>query len=237
MSSKKFKSTKYSDTSSQSSETETEPTKIPSKKKNNSTKSVTDKKPNSATKKKKTDTEKSDQSDSSIETQLDNMDLEEKLKIRIVETRLLRETIKKLEAQRVLIKKELKCIVQEFDIIKHETYYYVISFVKNNYNPDHYTKSAKLYDYTIICIKELFIDDGHAIHSNIYPDMNEIIAFPYDSSKVDLWQLMKQELKTSHKNKIKLCGCNFNLLGDYTEANFISDIKKICSYFVGHIIV
>lgn len=60
-----------------------------------------------------------------------------------------------------------------------------------------------------------------------HPNMTVVMKINYSPNSMNLWYRIKSKLGNGRKRKITIDNCNFNLKGNYSEADLINDIKDI----------
>jgi hypothetical protein len=94
----------------------------------------------------------------------------------------------------------------------------VLLIVKNN------SDAADDYKYSVFRIQQKNMNSSLGNHLEIFPDMQIILLVDESPNAVNLWMRIKQALKNNFKNSKN---CSFDLKKNYTQKQFIKDIKKI----------
>lgn len=100
--------------------------------------------------------------------------------------------------------------------------------IKNNNDPDNYDEDDEdmNYDYTIFRGMYHRFKSMIAYHNKLHPAMEIIFNMPYNLDS-NLWSTIKEKIASKHNKKISITNCNINLIGSYTERQFMKDIKTI----------
>lgn len=95
--------------------------------------------------------------------------------------------------------------------------------IKNNDEVDEDDSEDTVYDYTIKRVMKKSYKQILADHNKRHPDMEILLRLDYSPNAINLWNRIKTELNS----KIDCSGCNVNLIGRYSERNFLKDIRNI----------